>query len=336
MGYRVSTIMMQLAGYSNSIERIGARWVGSGLRSFVRDPAAAYNFVMEKSGEVRDRMSTMDRDIQDNIRQLAGKIDPLEAVKKYAFHGIGWMDRVVCIPSWLGAYNKATEEGMSEEDAIYAADKAVRQAQGAGAAKDLARVQRGTGKAGEAMKLTTMFYSYMSAFYQRQRQLGRDTGEAIRERNLRDFPSLLARAFWLYFIPSALSELLAGRGPDDDEDWGMWAMQKMLLSALGPLPVIRDIAGGVASGFGYEFTPASGLGRTAVNVWKDASHIVQGEDTKRATRNALELAGYATGKVTGQVAAATQFLVDVGYGDQDPQNVGDWWEGLTKGKVKEE
>lgn len=342
MGFRVSTIFMQVAGYSNSFERVGARWVSEGIMRSIRDPIGVANFVFERSSEVRNRLGNLDRDIRDTIRLAQSSKNPLTEAKRFAFIGIGYMDRVVVVPTWLGAYNKALAAGMNEDAAIYEADKAVRQSQGAGAAKDLAAVQRGTGRSGEAFKLLTMFYSFMSALYQRQRTLGRDTGAAIRDRDAGALPGLLARAWWLLILPPVLAELLAGRGPEEDEDWGMWALQKMLLQFVGPIPLLRDLVGPALAAatdkpsFGYRFTPAAGGLETAVRLFRDAGNIAEGEPTQRATRNALEVAGYATGLVPGQVAAATQFLVDVGYGEQEPETISDWWEGLTKGKIKQD
>ena len=335
MGFRVTTIMLQAAGYSNSFERIGAKWVARRLKD-VTNPEA-WNFVLEKSKEVRARMDTLDRDIRDNVRKAAGQRS-ISAVKKFAFHGIGYMDRIVVIPSWLGAYDKAIAEGMSDEDAIYAADKAVRQSQGAGAAKDLAAIQSGRGTFGEAGKLLTMFYSYMSAFYQRQRTFARD----VRAAKLSDAPGLIARAWWLFVVPPLLSELLAGRAPDDDDDesWSEWALSSMVFQIFGPIPVLRDIGpplwAEVANrpSFGYRFTPAQGGVESVINVGSDLGKIARGEETKRATRNAIETTGYFTGLTTGQMAVAAQFLVDVGYGDADPEGIGDWWRGLTTGKTE--
>lgn len=335
MGYRVTTIMLQAAGYSNSIERVGARWVLPRLKD-VGNPTA-WNFVLEKSKEVRSRMETLDRDIRDNVRKAAGQRN-LSAVKKFAFHGIGYLDRVVVIPTWLGAYDKAIAEKMSEEDAIYAADKAVRQSQGAGAAKDLAAIQSGRGTFGEAAKLLTMFYSYMSAFYQRQRTFARD----VRGAKLSDAPGLIARAWWLFVVPPLLSELLAGRTPDDDEDesWAEWALTNIMFQIFGPVPVLRDIGPTLWAkatnrpSFGYRFTPAQGGIESVINVGSDLGKIARGEETKRATRNAIETTGYFTGLTTGQMAVAAQFLVDVGSGDADPEDIGDWWRGLTTGKIE--
>ncbi len=336
MGFRASTILMQAAGYSNSFERVGARWVAPRLKD-VANPEA-WRFVLENSKEVAARMESLDRDMRDNVKSAMGKTDWLTAPKRFAFHGIAYMDRVVVVPTWLGAYDKAIAGGMTEEDAIYAADKAVRQSQGSGAAKDLAAVQTGRGPAGEALKLLTMFYSYMSAFYQRQRNLGRD----VRNASASDIPALMARAWWLLIVPPVLAELLAGRGPEDDEDWAAWSFEKIAFTTLGPIPLVRDVAPVAYAKatddktFGYRFTPAAGAMESVTAIAGDAGNVIEGEETKRATRNAIETVGYFTGLTTGQMATAAQFLVDVSYEEQDPETLAQWYEGLTTGKIKEE
>ena len=73
-----------------------------------------------------------------------------------------------------------------------------------------------------------------------------------------------------------------------------------------------------------------------VNAGKDAGKIARGEETKHAVKDALETTGYLTGMVPGQVASATQFMVDVGNGDAQPKGVWDWVEGLSTGKIKDE
>ena len=149
-------------------------------------------------------------------------------------------------------------------------------------------------------------------------------------------PMLIARAWWLMVVPPLLAELLAGRGPEEDEDWALWSFQKMVLQAIGPIPIVRDVAGALSSPFGYKFTPAARGVETGINTIKDVKRLAEGEETKRATRNALETAGYVTGLVPGQFATSAQFLVDVGYGDQEPETARDWWDGVTKGRMVED
>ncbi|WP_375272038.1 acetyltransferase [Sphingomonas sp.] len=343
MGFRLSTIITQAAGYANSQEVIGGKWMAQAIAQAGQHPIDSFRFVMERSGEVRHRMDTLDRDIGALMRSL--DVNPLEKglgatrdAMRFMYHGIGYADRVVVVPTWIAAYNKALAGGAEEGDAIYEADKAVRQSQGSGGAKDLAAIQRGTGTWGEALKLSTMFYSYFSALYQRQRNLGRDAlGSSGKPR---DMPALLSRALWLVVIPPVLSQLLVGKGPGDDEDWGVWSFKQMLFNALAPIPFVRDLvqplwdkAAGNKS-FGYQLSPVQRAGETMVNVAGDTGRIARGEDTKRATRDALEATGYATGLVPGQLATATQFLVDVGYGEQDPEGVMEWYRGLTTGKTE--
>lgn len=337
MGFRISTIMTQIAGYSNSFEAVGARWVTPAIAATARHPIETFKFVTERSGEIAFRMDTLDRDINQNLKQLAGNRDIWTKAKRFAFHGIGYADRMVVIPTWMGAYNKALHQGADEAGAIYAADKAVRVSQGSNSAKDMAAIQRGTGKWGELLKITTMFYSYMSAVYQRQRTLGRD----VRNAGTSDLPALMARAWWLIVVPPIAAQLLGGHGPDEDEDWGTWSFKEMLFNMLGPIPGVRDIArpawdkAAGNKGFDYSMSPVQRAGQTVIDAIGDVSKLIQGEETTRATRNVLESVGYATGLVPGQIATSTQFLVDVANGDQDPETVGEWLKGLQTGKVPE-
>jgi hypothetical protein len=345
MGFRLTTIITQAAGYANSFEYVGTKWVTPAIARFAAHPIATFDFVMERSDEVRNRMNNLDRDIRLTINQIAGKSGYVSAAKRFAFHGIGLMDRAVVIPTWLGAYNKALETGASEEDAAYAGDKAVRLSQGAGSPKDLAAVQRGTGKWGEALKLMTMFYSYMSAYYQRQRAFGRD----VKRASAADIPSLVARAWWLFVVAPILPDLLkslvgGGDLPDEEEGegWGMWIFKKILGNSLGAIPFVRDLYQPVWASlageraFDYQFTPAQGAGASVVNVAKDIGRVADGKETKKATKHSIETVGYFTGLVPGQVASSVQFLVDVGYGEAEPEGFGEWVEGLVTGRIKED
>lgn len=351
MGLRATTMVTQIAGYSNSVEVVGEAAMAKALAQFYANLRASISWVMENSDEVRNRMDTLDRDIRTELTRLnniTATSKTMQAVldsKKFVFHGIGYMDRLVSVPTWIAGYNNALAAGMDEADARYAGDKAVRQSQGAGGPKDLAAIQRGTGNWGEALKLFTMFYSYFSAQYQRQRTLARDiTGDDTRRP--RNMPKLAARAFFLLALPPMLVELLRGivgapSGPDEEEWWAQWLMRKLLANALGPIPLVRDvfeptwnaIAGNRV--FNPSVSPIQRAYDSVVKVGRDVGKLVEGDETKSATKDVLELVGYSTGLVPGQVASATQFLVDVSSGDADPQGFGDWVEGLSTGKLKD-
>ncbi|HEX8413854.1 MAG TPA: acetyltransferase, partial [Sphingomicrobium sp.] len=342
MGFRASTVITQVSGFANSQEVVGGTWLAPAIAQAAAHPVDTYRFVTERSGEIRNRMSNLDRDIGAALRsldtrpQMKAMAIPRDAAR-FMYHGIGYADRMVVIPTWIAAYNKALASGLEDGPAIYAADKAIRQSQGAGAAKDLAAIQTGAGRWGEAAKLMTMFYSYFSAVYQRQRKLGREVGAAGHA----DIPALLARGWWLVVVPPVLSALLVGKGPGEEEDWGLWSFKQMLFNSLAPIPVARDVAQPLwnkatnTPGFGASLSPVQRAYDTFIATGGDLGKVARGEDTKRATRDVLETAGYATGLVPGQIATATQFLVDVGYGEQDPKTVAEWYRGFTTGKTEQ-
>lgn len=351
MGFRLSTAMTQIAGFSNSFEVVGEKWVVEAIARSTAHPIETFSFVMERSDEMRHRMDSLDRDIRSAIERLdpnalKRSVAKANEVKRFMFHGIGYMDRAVTVPTWLGAYNKAIVGGMSEADAAYAADKAIRVSQGSGAPKDLAAVVRGTGQWGKLLTAFTMFYSFFSAQYQRQRTLARDVMGSD-SRRPRNFPKLLARAWWLFVVPAILPDLIkmatsGNGGPDDDEWWAAWVAKKFLSNSLGPIPGLRDLiepAWDAVAGnksFGYSISPLQRIGETFVNVGKDVGRLARDDETKHATKNALEATGYATGLVPGQVASAIQFLVDVGNGDADPEGFAQWFEGLSTGRIEDE
>lgn len=99
-------------------------------------------------------------------------------------------------------------------------------------------------------------------------------------------------------------------------------------------PLVEGLTGGKP--FDYQFTPIQRSFQSLVESARDVHKMIEGEDTKRPVRNALEVAGYWTGLVPGQIATSTQFLVDVANGEQDPETAAEWYRGLTKGKAKDE
>jgi hypothetical protein len=351
MGLRASTMMMQIAGYSNSIEVVGEKYMAEALARTSANPIETFNYVMENSDEVRHRMDTLDRDVRSELASMAATNPATKAgralldARRFFFHGIGYMDSVVVVPTWMAAYNKATVEGMDHDQARYAADKAVRQSQGSGAPKDMAAIQRGTGRYGEAFKLMTMFYTYLSGLYQRERTLARDISGADTRRQ-RNMPKLVSRTFWLIIVPPLLTELIrvaatGDGGPDDEEWWVQWTLRKTLANMMAPIPLARDVfepawnAAIENKYFNPTITPLQRVLESVVNSAKDAGKVARGDETTKATKNTLETIGYTTGLVPGQVASSTQFLVDVGYGDQDPETVSEWLDGLSDGKLEE-
>ena len=332
MGFRVSTMLSQTAGFSNSVQRLGSASMLAGLRDFYRNPFAMKAAVHEKSGEMRNRANDLERDIRLALQRMEGKASPLNSVRRFAFRGIALFDAAVSLPTWMGAYNKGLREGMSEKEAVAYGDKMVRDTQGAGSVKDLSAIQRG----GEALKLFAMFYSYFNVYYNRQRGLVRDFRSAD---SFSDYMNVVAEAMWLMVVPTLLAALLSGQGPDDDEEWWAWASRNVGFGVFSGIPWVRDISGaannlvGGKNFGGAKLSPIEGIGEGAIKLFKDAANLVQGKETSKGSiKNTFNMVGLFAGLPTGQLGASTQFVWDALVEEtQEPEGLLDWMKGLAYG-----
>jgi hypothetical protein len=300
MGFKLTTAVVQPLGYTQSIDLLGEKWAMHGLAQFYGNPLKAKALtteVLEKSTFMRNRMGTFDRDINDSIRRLKKEAGAVTTMQQWAFKHIGFLDMSISIPTWKAGYDKALSQGMSEADAIAQGDKAVRMSQSAGSAKDLARVQGGS----EYLRLLTMFYSYFSSMYnmmRRRRNIsGRDPASLAKvARNTMSFLYLVA-------LPAVLSELIVGRGPDeeDDEEWETWLAKEVLAYPLMSVVGIRDVTNAVVRGYGYEITPIAQGIEAMVKGSEGLANVVMGEAEEKDFKNMTMATGYMFGLPSRQL-----------------------------------
>lgn len=331
LGFRMSTIVVHGAGAAlNSVGEVGLGPMTRAVSTFIKDPGAARDFIFEKSGEMRNRLNEVDRDMRDTMqRDLLGQSGPLATVRRGSMMGVAMIDMASALPTWLAAYETALKGGMDDADAVAAADLSVRNAHGAGAAKDHAAIQRGS----EFQKLFTMFYSFWNHMYNRQRDLVRAAGEA---RSARDFGALLGRSFFYLIAPSIIHGLVSGgsSSQSDNETWGAWAAKHVALGLAGGVPIARDLVAAAEGGRSYAVTPAAGGVQIIGTALKDAGRalgMIQGDPSDRWVQHAVQAPGYVFGLPTGQASGAAQYLWDVWRGQERPEDVRDWLHGVMYG-----
>lgn len=329
MGFKATTALMQITGLSASLDKVPAKYLGVEFARFLRHPVEMTRQVRELSGEMRNRPANMDRDIRAQLRQMTGQNSLMTQAQRFAFHGIAIMDTMVTVPTWMGAYRKAIDDGKSDEVARLEGDAAVRLTQGAGGPKDLAAVSRNN----ELMKSLTMFYSYFSTLYARMRDMGRGV------ESISDMPKFLARSFFVVMIPAFLGDLIVGRGPDDEEDYPQWLARKILLYPMMSIPLLRDVIASIDTGYDYKFTPlASGLEKLT-KLGKQAAKAVSDEaelEWDKFAVNAAETAGYLFGVPgTAQMSATGKYLWRVEEGEEEADNFAELLFYAAMGKRKE-
>jgi len=290
MGFNVRSLLTQPLGLTQSIARIGAKEVGKGVAWLFANPTKINEriaSVNELSAYMTDRAKTMTRELDDMTSKL-GRESRLDKIRQFGYAPMVFLDVVtVAYPTWWGAFDSAMNgraEGIDagdEKSAILYADNIVRATQGSGGAQNLSMVQQSS----EAWKLMTMFYGYFNTTFNLQAEAynrARADGSSLPRALLkRDF---IGQTMMLQIIPAILSGLLLEKWPDEEEleedatwAWTKWSLAQFVNHGGAQMAVVRDVASGITSPFGFSITAADSFGKAAVDVGKFSVKYIESQ-----------------------------------------------------------
>jgi GGDEF domain-containing protein len=331
LGFKVTTVLAQFAGLSNSIEKIGAGWMWRGTQEAFSHPVKGMALVMEKSARMQQRWETLDHSIYEAMNRLhRNKYERArDTVNRAAFAGIAMADRMVSTPTWLGAYRKALAEGAGEENAIHAADDAVITSQGDGASMELSKIQGERG----FTRLFTVFYTPFAAQFNRLYSAGRK----VNEKGMKYTPEFIMRAMLITALPAIIADLLTGRGPkeceiDDPECYAKWAGVKAASSLTATIPLVRE-AGSAFESWAtgnrkpdLKYSPVFSAVERAADAFGKAGAMAEGELDNDTFFKALESSGLFLGLPTAQLSITSNYLYDLLAGEEDGEH---WYRDLV-------
>jgi hypothetical protein len=330
MGLKVTTAIVQPVGYLQSVEMLGVKYARRGLQAFFANPAKTWKAAQQQSVALRTRQESFDRDVRDQTKRLLKK-GPLTKAQQGFFYFTAMMDMAVAVPTWYGAYLKSIEtlKPGDQHAAVTYADSVVRMTQGSGAAKDLSQIQGG----GELARSFTLFYTYFNALY----NLLRRSGALLKDRGPSDVPRFLGSMAALWLVPAVLSELLAGRGPDDEDDTMNWAMWELLRFPFSTVVGVRDIASAIGpDAYDYELSPVVDAGKAVVNtlnaVGAAAGEAVRGEGfdlTEGQVKEFMMAVGYWAQLPSRQMYITGSYLYDWMMGYEEPESPAEVLRGLA-------
>lgn len=323
LGFRLSTMLAQMTGLLAATSEIGLKWTLRGVAdTYGRgNPLEAYRTVMALSPMMRNRITSIDRDVFEASSKLMDTgsthraLDPFVRMKSFmetkGFVPMGVIQMAFSdLPTWNGAYAKAlTENGGDIEAAARYADAVVERTQVGGAEKDLAAVQRGS----ELGKLMTMFYSYFSALYNLS---ARRVTMLHRRRDAASVYRLATLVLLTWFAEPVLMGTLLGKAPDDEgddwEDWLSWGAKEAFFNPFNMVVGVRDVAYMVdsyVSGYigRYRLSSALDVFDSAMKFGIQAGKILEGGGDEKE----LVLAGgKAVGQATGFVNAQALLILE--------------------------
>jgi hypothetical protein len=306
MGWSLWTGLMQPMGLTQSMVKIGPKWVAKGLAKWGGDIFKLQNTAGEiygKSEFMRTRYLTQNREINDirNRIKRQGKFpiakETYGVVEDSYFQLIIQFQKLVDIPTWVGQYEKSLDMGQDEATAIAMADQAVLDSQSGGALKDLARIQRGS----PLLKIWTVFYSYFNTTFNLMRgSIGRtDFRDPVSIGRLAGdvFLTLLAPAILTTVLREAVN-IFKGGEPSDEEDLIEAYIQEQIGYILGTVVGVREFAALVDPRFSY--SGPAGV-RIVGEAQRLAIQVSQGELDSALRRSAVTVGGILLHYPAGQI-----------------------------------
>lgn len=238
IGFNLVTALIQPIGMLQTVTILGPQWSAKGIGEFMLNPYGKWKEVCGKSQAMADRSRTRFRELTEIQALVNGTNGVLkDRFMRSAYMPIVFMQALVDVPTWLGAYNKALSEGNTETRAIAIADRTVTDAQGGGRTQDLSGIERG----GEWAKLFTVFYT----FFNTALNIAMVTGHT--QRGMKRALNLLTLLAFQPIIETFVREgLKAVAGGNDDDDWlkktSIKAGASVVNFNLGLLVGLREIA----------------------------------------------------------------------------------------------
>jgi len=359
LGFKASSILVQQVGHLQSAEyiskRYGVKFYLEAMKEFLKNPIANMDpnnpdgmraQAEAASGEMRYRPRFIDRDLADATQRLeSGKIGMIEKhISRLGMYGIKISDMVVSVPTFWAGYNGAIakDPDLTHKQAVYAGEAAVRRSQGSGTAKDLSEIQARRG----ATRLFTMFYTPFAAIYGRLRNEGAD----VKRYGKKYAPEAIIRAAILTSMVAILSDLIAGRGPDDDDEedrvkaWAKWAALKALFAPAAVIPLLRDVSNAmehyVLTGKSLDvryspvFSALDKLGRTSHGLY---GAVAGDKDfTDELAWDVIESGGTVVGLPIIQPVITGEYLLDLLEGEATPEGPGDFMHDLLFRRTQKE
>lgn len=300
LGYNVMSAAMQPLGFTQSIVRIGPRWVASGISKFISSPLETYKMVNEMSPFMANRFRTRFRELNELRNKVDGENNSLGIIKGGAYYMMMRLQQMVDIPTFIGAYEKSMAAGEDEARAVQLAEQAVIDAQGGGQTKDLSAIERG----GPALKLFTVFYSFMNT------TLNMAVGQTMTANTPAKKAKLAADYLLLFVIPAVLGGVIKDAltpGGDDEEDMGKLAKKlaaEQISYLMGTMVVVREFgeAGKIVTGAEgtRDYAGPGGL-RIITDAYKFGKQAGQGEFDDAFRKAAINIIGDVTGLPSAQI-----------------------------------
>lgn len=305
LAFKALTSVVNMTGLTQSFRRIGVGYVLRGFSRWGRNSEgmlSTIDWIYENSDFMKQRPENFHVLLTEMRNRLDKSKNPVW--REYAYTLMQLTQTFVDVPTWLGAYEKAMDQGHEHEAAVEIADQAVRDTQGSGQMVDLAKIQRGD----EWKKLFTTFYFYASTTFGQVAETVSEYRQS--EKHLADKAKIVVGMMLMFTLPAvmkmAMEDALRGED-DDDEDFQAWLKRKLKRLAAEHAAGLLDL-GLISREFSGIFKGVDDYGGSAGtrligDTYKLAAQVMQGEADDALRRALIQVAGSPTGLPAAQINA---------------------------------
>lgn len=313
LGFNVVSALAQFTGLVSSTTRLGS-YTGIGIGQYIRNPVEMTRYVCEQSLFMKNRGLTRWRELNEVnnlIRSSGNAIErSMDNVRGYGYLLLLKIQQIVDTITWLGAYQKALDDGNDFLTARAMADQTVIDTQGSGMVKDQSSMERG----GPAMKMLTVFYSFMNTAF------NLNATALMGDRNrYRATAKILTMTIVMPTIELMLRNALPvdiGNDDDDDDDKTanmIWkALGEGVKFNMGTLLGLREFASlaNVVSGEPIWNYQGPGGFRLIGDTYKATQQIAQGEFDAALVKALVNLGGSMFGLPAAQINRAVSAVAE--------------------------
>lgn len=253
-----------------------------------------------------------------------------DMITEVASKPVAMGDLISAVPTWMAKYSAEMEEHGVHGDAVYAADKSVRQAHGSSAITSKSQVARS-----KALSWFTGFFTFFNDLFNRQVETLWKAGEALdlakesRHAEAMKLGTEVAGRMFAYVIaPAMIEELVTPLASDSKESWGMKAAKGLTFTLSSSYVFVREIVNGMLNGR----DPAAGLLTTSSKSLSDMYRDLSAIRPKpgNVIKHGATLAGMLSGMMPAQVGRSAEFLA----GKEKPKGPWGWAVGLRYGTLQ--
>lgn len=311
------------------------------------------NNIMEMSDFMKTRFDRAADEYRYAVDEIVFQKGAIQTVKdftmKHAYVLQTTIQRPMEMISWQAAFNHYTEQGMTQYEAVHAADAVIRQYMTDMSPEGISNLERGT----PAKRMFLMFYNWFNMVWNTSMSEAKLALEASNGSWVQASPRLAYVALMMISIPSMLSELLgvifAGGLKDEDDDDNKWddLSAKLALSQLKVLAAFVPYAGNVVNAAisntddtivndRYTASPVFSMGESGLSLIQHARRALD-EDKEvnqgKASKDLMNTATLVTGIPFAVLGKPSGYWLDIAQGKKDaPDSIYDATRGTITGK----